>query len=333
MRAPPEPNQHTTLLAPPPLGDDQGDGSLAAPVATMQRALDLGRPTLLFAAGTYECVPYLRGQHQLFGGLDPAQGWRRGEEKTRLVSELGTGMLELLPGADVRLDGLSLEPSQLCYLALFVSDGARVQLNGCVVTGARAGAISTRGIAEIQGCVVDGRPRPDSGVLCAFGDTTIVDCHIFATRIAVNCTQVHLERCRVVAGTYPVYVQGDDAVILNNELVLQPPTRNARGVFVMGGERLRVEGNTINGRPDREVLDRWAALPRRRWRYNEDSSYDWEELVLTPNGVCYEGRQMREEYTGPTQDYDDFLHQDPIKPLPPELLAEVRDYLRAYGPV
>lgn len=55
--------------------------------------------------------------------------------------------------------------------------------------------------------------------------------------------------------------------------------------------------------------------------------------MLTPNGVCYEGRQMREEYTGPTQDYDDFLHQDPIKPLPPELLAEVRDYLRAYGPV
>ncbi|MBI4582559.1 MAG: right-handed parallel beta-helix repeat-containing protein [Planctomycetes bacterium] len=93
-------------------GSDQGDGSQAAPVATISQALsrifDSGeskRHAILVAAGEYKgetisMKPYV----DLFGGFD-AKGWKRDIEANRTVLD-GEGQRRVVVGADnARIDG------------------------------------------------------------------------------------------------------------------------------------------------------------------------------------------------------------------------------------
>ncbi len=103
-------------------------------------------------------------------------------------------------------------------------------------------------------------------------------------------------------------------------------------VFVVNGERLVVEGNLIDGRPDHVALARWAHLPARSWTYDESSGREYREVTITGNGLWFHGEAAGPSggpYTGPTQDLDDLLVHDPVQALPPELLAEIRAFLRA----
>ncbi len=97
-------------------GSDRGDGSQAAPVATiaqaLSRILDAGeskRQAILVAAGEYkgETIP-MKPYVDLFGGFD-RQGWRRDVEAYRTVLD-GEGQRRVVVGANnARLDGFVIQ--------------------------------------------------------------------------------------------------------------------------------------------------------------------------------------------------------------------------------
>ncbi|NOY91610.1 MAG: hypothetical protein GXP55_10450, partial [Deltaproteobacteria bacterium] len=72
------------FVAPPPLGDDAADGSMATPVATVARGIELAstrtRKEIYVAMGTYAETVSLVDGVSIYGGYDAADGWSRARD-------------------------------------------------------------------------------------------------------------------------------------------------------------------------------------------------------------------------------------------------------------
>ncbi len=336
----PPPSGDVVCVAPAPRGDDGADGSAAAPVATLPRALALGRPTLLLAGGRYPGGLQLGGTRALFGGLDPDAGWTRAGAASVLAGSLGNRLLTIMADARIRLDGLEVAPSEPAWMGVLIEAGGEAWLTRCVLVGGLGGpgmpsALSNSGSVHLAACRLEGGPGVETTALCSFGHASVVDCELHASHIGINCYRATIERCRIRAGSYGVYIQGDDVSVRGCAITLEPRQPGARGVFIVSGERLSIEGNRIDGRPDHEQLRRWSHLPRRTWSYDESSSRDYSMVSITDNGLWFHGEAGGPSggpYTGPTQDLDDLLASPPVQPLPAALLDEIRAFLRAHLP-
>ena len=336
----PAPSPAVVCVAPAPLGDDAGDGSAAAPVATLARARARGRPTLLLAGGSYPGALVLGGAVALFGGLDPGAGWTRAGAASVFSGGSSNRALDIVAGAAVRLDGIEVAPTGAAWMGIHIAAGAEAWLTRCVLAGGvgRPGtpsALSCWGSVHVEACQLRGGPGDETSAICSFGRASIVDCDLEASHIGVNCSGATVERCRIRAGTYGVYIQGDDVSVRGCTITLEPRQPGARGVFIVNGERLTIEGNSIDGRPDHEQLGRWSYLLWCIWRYDEYSARDYSMVSITGNGLWFHGEAGGPSggpYTGPTQDLDDLLVSPPVQPLPAALVDEIRSFLRAHLP-
>jgi len=332
---PPSPSDATVCVAPPPIGDDANAGTADAPVATVRRALALGRRTILMAAGEYAGPLSLEGELEIFGGLDPAAAWRRGEAASTITGGNLNRAVTVAPGARVRVDGMAIRATEQAYMAVCVERDAVATFTRCAFRGGDgnsgfATALSSWGELHVVSCRLEGGAGAGATGMSAFGRSSIVDNDIEASHIGVNCYGATLVRNRINAGTYGVYIQGDDVTVRNNLITLAPPERSARGIFIVSGERHVFEANTIIGGPDES---RWVGLRPRSWLFDEVSDREYREITITANGLWYHGEADGPSgggYTGPTQDFDDFLEHGPAQTLPPELRDEIRAYLRAY---
>lgn len=282
----------------------------------------------------------LGGGLTLIGGLAPADGWRRAGPASVLTGGNHNRVLTIVAGARVRLDGLEVAPAGPAWMGVVVDADGHAIITNCTLAGGTGpgglpSAVSCTGEGHVEGCRLRGGPGEVTIAIWAFGGTVVVDCDVEASHIGVNCGGATIEGNRIRAGTYGVYIQGDDVRVRGNQITLTSTDPSARGVFVVNGDRLVIEDNTINGRADRAQLERWAHLPPRSWTYDESSSRDYSVVSITANGLWFHGEAGGPSggpYTGPTQDLDDLLVHEPIQPLPAELLAEIRAFLRAHLP-
>lgn len=323
-----------TCVAPSPAGDDRGDGSADAPVATIGRALALGRRTILAAAGHYPGPLQIDGDVEIYGGYEPSQAWKRGRAISRITGGNANRAVTIAPGARVRLDEIQIEATEHAWMGVCVEHGAVATFLNCTIRGGdgRAGrstALSSWGEINVAMCRIDGGPGAEATAIAAYGSAMIVGNQIDASHIGVNCYGATLLRNVIRAGTYGVYIQGDDVIVRANRITLTPPERNARGIFIVNGERIALDDNTIEGGPEES---RWERLRPRSWRF-DDSGRDYQEITITSNGLWYHGEASGPSggpYTGPTQDFDDFLEHEPVRDLTDDLRDEIRAYLRAH---
>ncbi|HUQ06891.1 MAG TPA: right-handed parallel beta-helix repeat-containing protein [Kofleriaceae bacterium] len=313
-----------TFVAPAPKGDDGNDGTHGAPVATLSRAIGLGRSVIRIAAGRYRGPLTLTGTVAL-----------RGEDGVIVTGGAANRVMTIAAGANVVLEGVEVCATDHAWMAIAVDAGATATITRCRLTGGSGGGgsptpILSWGTLHVEGCHLRGGTGDAATGVCAYGRSTIVDNEIDASHIGVNCGGATVERNRIRAGTYGIYVQGDDVVVRGNDITLDPDARNVRAVFVVRGDRLVVEHNTITGGPDPA---RWIALPRRTWTYDEVSDREYAQASITVNGLYFHGEADGPSggpYGGPTQDLDDLLAHDPIRPLPADVLADIRAFLRGY---
>jgi hypothetical protein len=304
-------------------------GMAATAVASaeeLRAALAAGTPAIRLASGTYAGPFVIERDVELRG--EPGGG-------VVLTGGSANRTLSITDGATAVLEDVEVRATDQAWMAVSIHATATVTLRRCTLVGGDGPgggptAILSWGTLHVEGCRLLGGPGEDTSGICAYGRSIIVDNDIEASHIGVNCGNATVERNRIRAGTYGVYVQGDDVTVRGNHIVLAPPARNVRAVFLVSGERLVVENNTIEGGPDPA---RWTALPWRSWVFDEVSDREYSEVTITTNGLWFHGMADGPSgggYTGPTQDLDDFLAHDPVQPMPPSLVDEIRAYLRAF---
>lgn len=150
-------------------GNDANLGTQAAPVKTLQRALQLGRPQVLLSVGTYAGGLTVSGAVSLYGGYDAKSGWARSLKSRPIID--GTLTFAALTD-DITVDGLAVTGSLPAAAGLpsvavqLLDTGTRVQLRGCELT-ARAGAPGLAGAAGADGqpskSSQPGAPGPSGG--------------------------------------------------------------------------------------------------------------------------------------------------------------------------
>jgi F-type H+-transporting ATPase subunit epsilon len=87
--------------------------------------------------------------------------------------------------------------------------------------------------------------------------------------------------------------------------------------------------------------ERWAGIvPGRVWRFDDREDGSYRAVRIDRDGLTWFGQGMLAEegveqlqprlYTGPTQWFTDFVEKGPLWECPPELVQELRDYLRIF---
>jgi len=163
------------FLAPPPLGDDAGTGTMQSPVATFAQAITLaapGRRDLYVSRGNYlEAVTVPSGV-SVYGGYDAAQGWARRMDAVVRVEASPIAMRVVAAPEAVHLEALTLvartsaDPGA-ATVALSAHDALELTVADCALV-AEAGANGATGGVGATGVVgVDGMPGATGCEDCA----------------------------------------------------------------------------------------------------------------------------------------------------------------------
>jgi hypothetical protein len=133
------------FVAPPPTGDDTHDGSMASPVATIAKGIQLATPNkldVLIAIGTYaESVTLVAGV-SLYGGYDAADSWKR----ARHASGAGT----IIQGSTTAVLGQSI--AEETHVELVEIHSTKATTAGDSSYGVRI--VSSTGPVVISDCIV-----------------------------------------------------------------------------------------------------------------------------------------------------------------------------------
>lgn len=222
-------------------GDDAAHGSMAAPVATIARGIEIagqnGLGRVHVGAGTFAAPPSALAAIAVRGGHDPANGWAWPADAETVIETAGA--LELGPGAV--LEQLVLrggaEASELVRVTGDASgvdvvlDGAALAADGAATVRVETGTfVATR--ATIAGPAA---ARDGGGLACAAG------------------AQIDLQSAALSGGGGPgahaavSLASGCGAAIRDSSLVGGSGGAEAVGLWARGGAPLTVERSSLEG--------------------------------------------------------------------------------------
>ncbi|MCA9537878.1 MAG: terpene cyclase/mutase family protein, partial [Myxococcales bacterium] len=173
------------FLAPAPIGNDGNNGTMNAPVATFNRAMNLAQGSnppkyVLAAEGIYDGTLTMRSGVSIYGGYRPDAGWRRDATYETIVNGGTRGVIAQNLNAATRLDRVTVYSASNAAVGgssygIFIADsGNFLTVNrGKVIAGdGGSGSLGANGSNGVAGRDGSGGDDGCDGVcgVCAQGE-------------------------------------------------------------------------------------------------------------------------------------------------------------------